>query len=157
MKKSITVNSKKIIGRPPQYFILCLLVTLLLGIFFRPFGYIPISLALAFGVPLVLTGVCLILDVHFQLQRNNTPEDFQKSLHLVKKRTYTFSRNPMYLGFVILLLGVAALSGNILSFVSPVLFFAVTNWMFIPYEEEKMADEIGTAYLDYRNEVRRWI
>ncbi len=40
---------------------------------------------------------------------------------------------------------------------SPIIFFGVINWMFIPYEEEKMQKELGQEYLDYKNKVRCWI
>ena len=63
----------------------------------------------------------------------------------------------MYLGSITFLFGLSFVLGNLISFISPIFFFAIINWMFIPYEEEKMKDEIGTEYLEYMKKVRRWI
>jgi protein-S-isoprenylcysteine O-methyltransferase Ste14 len=63
----------------------------------------------------------------------------------------------MYVGFVAFLIGCSILSGNILSSCCPVFFFCVLQWMFIPYEEEKMENTFGIAYLEYKRKVRRWL
>jgi protein-S-isoprenylcysteine O-methyltransferase Ste14 len=91
------------------------------------------------------------------LKKYDTPEKFQKTTYLIKKGAYKYSRNPMYLGSIIFLFGLSFVLGNLISFISPIFFFAIINWMFIPYEEEKMKDEIGTEYLEYMKKVRRWI
>ena len=99
----------------------------------------------------------MILSPHFLLERNNTPEKFQKSICVVKNGVYKHSRNSMYLSFVLFLVGLSFSLNNIVSFMSPIIFFGVINWMFIPYEEEKMQKELGQEYLDYKNKVRCWI
>ncbi len=63
----------------------------------------------------------------------------------------------MYLGFVVFLIGVSILSGNILALLCPALLFCILNWMFIPYEEEKMESTFHREYLDYKQSVRRWL
>jgi len=63
----------------------------------------------------------------------------------------------MYLGFLIFLIGLSFALGNLISFISSILFFTIINWMFIPYEEEKMEDELGMEYLEYKKKIKRWI
>jgi protein-S-isoprenylcysteine O-methyltransferase Ste14 len=63
----------------------------------------------------------------------------------------------MYFGFVAFLLGLSMLSGNLLAFLSPVFMFCVLNWMFIPYEEEKMENTFKREFLEYKQKVRRWL
>ena len=63
----------------------------------------------------------------------------------------------MYLGGVLFLTGLALLLQNVMAFISPVLFFLIMNFMFIPYEEQKMLKEHGDPYRLYKNKVRRWI
>ena len=110
-----------------------------------------------FGIPLMLLGFFLIMNAYYLFKKHHTPEKFEKSTCVVKTGLYKRSRNPMYLGGLFFLMGLSILSGNIISFISPILFFIIINWMFIPYEEEKMGKEIGKEYVDYKKKVRRWI
>ena len=87
-------------------------------------------------------------------QLNPTSETNNK---LVTNGPFQFTRNPMYLGLVILSLGVAIATGAILMFVVPVLVFATANWVHIPFEEAKMQRQFGPAFDNYARHVRRWL
>ncbi|MGO4440180.1 methyltransferase family protein [Rhizobium sp. RAF56] len=76
---------------------------------------------------------------------------------LVTGGPFQFTRNPMYLGLVVLSLGVAVATGAILMFVAPILVFATANWVHIPFEEAKMRRQFGPAFDDYARNVRRWL
>jgi protein-S-isoprenylcysteine O-methyltransferase Ste14 len=76
---------------------------------------------------------------------------------LVTRGPFRFSRNPMYLGLVTMLVGVALTLGTAPMFVSAVLFFALMNFIFIPFEEEKMGRQFKNAFDAYKNRVRRWL
>jgi protein-S-isoprenylcysteine O-methyltransferase Ste14 len=76
---------------------------------------------------------------------------------LVTNGPFRFTRNPMYLGLIILSLGVAVASGTLPIFAVPVLVFATVNWFHIPFEEAKMHRQFGVAFDDYVRRVRRWI
>ncbi len=76
---------------------------------------------------------------------------------LVTGGPFRFTRNPMYLGLVVLSLGVAVATGAILMFVAPLLVFATANWVHIPFEEAKMRRQFGPAFDDYARNVRRWL
>ena len=70
---------------------------------------------------------------------------------------YKFSRNPMYLGFVIALLGVAILfQGSIISFAVVLVFFVVSDRWYIRYEEAEMLKKFGQQYEEYCAHTRRW-
>ncbi|MDD5606067.1 MAG: isoprenylcysteine carboxylmethyltransferase family protein [Patescibacteria group bacterium] len=147
--------SQKIISIPPTYFYVCIIFNSLLVFWpLNPIFFYPANL---FGAPLVLLGLYLVLAPYYQFKRNNTPENFGKSTCTVTDGLYKYSRNPMYLGAIVLLIGFALLVGDLWGFLSPVLLFLVLNFMFIPYEEEKMRREQGESYLRYRTRVRRWI
>jgi len=156
-KKHITNSSKKIISIPPIYFFLGILSSIASFFVFRSFNLISFPLSILIGIPLILCGLFLIRGPHFLLKKNNTPENFKKSTCLVRNGLYKYSRNPMYLGFLIFLIGLSFALGNLISFISPMLFFTIINWMFIPYEEEKMEYELGTEYLEYKKKIKRWI
>lgn len=70
---------------------------------------------------------------------------------------YRFSRNPMYLGGVLLLLGTAAILGAAIAFVFPFLFAAVLTVVHIPPEEKALEARFGEEYVSYKRRVRRWI
>ncbi|ARO33276.1 phospholipid methyltransferase protein (plasmid) [Rhizobium sp. NXC14] len=87
-------------------------------------------------------------------QVNPTSETNNK---LVTGGPFQFTRNPMYLGLVVLSLGVAVATGAILMFVAPLLVFATANWVHIPFEEAKMRRQFGPAFDEYARNVRRWL
>ena len=70
---------------------------------------------------------------------------------------YKISRNPMYLGALVLIMGLAILLGNLLSLLTPLLFFIFINYLCIPPEEKIMQQTFGQDYLDYKQSVRRWL
>ena len=76
---------------------------------------------------------------------------------LVTSGPYRFTRNPMYLGLVIVTLGIAVWVGAWPMFIAPVAVFATLNWVHIPFEEEKMRRQFGATYDGYVRRVRRWV
>jgi len=135
----------------------CILVSILFGLFIPFFNLIPLSYSFLIGIPLLIFGIYIVLHTYSIFKNNNTPESFKESVCVVDEGIYRYSRNPMYLGFLIALIGVSFISRNILSFISPIFFFLVVQFMFIPFEEEKMKKEVGKKYLEYKEKVRKWI
>lgn len=76
---------------------------------------------------------------------------------LLTRGPYRLTRNPMYLGMVFLMLGIALMAGTLPFFIVTAAFFFIINNAFCPYEERKMADSIGGAYIEYKKRVRRWL
>lgn len=76
---------------------------------------------------------------------------------LVTSGPYQFTRNPMYLGLVVLALGIAIWVGAWPMFIAPVAVFATANWIHIPFEEAKMRRQFQAEYDDYVARVRRWV
>ena len=76
---------------------------------------------------------------------------------LVTAGPYGFTRNPMYLGLVIITLGIALWVGAWPMLAAPIAVFATTNWVHIPFEEAKMRRQFETVFDDYARRVRRWL
>jgi len=146
----------KIISIPPNYFYLSLIIDLLFYYLLPQFNLINYSYRWM-GLPLLVFGSLLVLYSYWQFSKARTSEKIEKSYSLVIKGLYRYSRNPMYLGAVIFLIGLSIFLGNLISFFIPVVFFLVINYMFIPYEEEKGEKEFGKKYLDYKKRVNRWL
>ena len=70
---------------------------------------------------------------------------------------FRITRNPMYLGLVIVTVGVAFWVGHLPMFAVPLLVFATANGVHIPFEEDKLRRQFGAAFDDYLRRVRRWI
>jgi protein-S-isoprenylcysteine O-methyltransferase Ste14 len=79
------------------------------------------------------------------------------SSSLVRSGIYTFSRNPMYLGFVIVLLGWGIYLSNALSllFIPP--FVIYMNRFQIEPEEDALRSRFGQEFDRYVRQVRRWL
>ncbi len=81
----------------------------------------------------------------------------EKNDALVTTGIYGFTRNPMYVGVILVSLGVALWFGRLLMFLAPLGVFAITNFVLIPFEEAKMRRQFGEAFDAYCKRVRRWI
>ena len=76
---------------------------------------------------------------------------------LVTRGPFRYTRNPMYLGLVLMALGFALYFGSTAFYVVPALLFLLCNFSFIPFEEAKMQRQFGDQYTDYVRRVRRWV
>jgi protein-S-isoprenylcysteine O-methyltransferase Ste14 len=120
--------------------------------------YVPYPYNLS-GIPLVLFGVGIasIGKKHFNKVGTNI-STFNEPGVLVTEGLYEKSRNPIYLGFAIALLGIAFISqGSVLSFLIVILFIFITDQWYIKYEEAMLKDKFGAEYAEYCKGIRRWI
>lgn len=76
---------------------------------------------------------------------------------LVVSGIYRRSRNPMYLGFLLILLGWALWLGNVLAFAFLAVFIAYMNSFQIGPEERALREIFGDDFKIYCSQVRRWI
>ena len=76
---------------------------------------------------------------------------------LVTQGIYRFTRNPMYLGMLMVLIGVAVATANLSAFLLLPVFVLYMNEFQIKPEERALAGIFGKKFEDYRSEVRRWI
>ena len=63
----------------------------------------------------------------------------------------------MYLGFVLVLLGVAVLMGSWTPYVVAVVFAVLTDVLFIRVEERMLEKTFGEAWREYKRKARRWV
>lgn len=110
------------------------------------------------GMTLVLAGVLLVLWAALEFRRHETSmRPDRGSDALVAAGPFAFSRNPMYLGEVIALVGAGLAANRLwLIVVAPIFAFAVTR-LAVAREETYLVRRFGAAYLDYKARVRRWL
>jgi protein-S-isoprenylcysteine O-methyltransferase Ste14 len=110
-------------------------------------GVVLIVLSLLLGAPAVLA-----------FRRAHTPiVPFERSTALVTSGAFRLTRNPMYSGMVLLLLGVATLLGSLGAYLPIPLFVWIIQKNFIEGEERFLTEIFGEQYLAYRRRVRRWL
>lgn len=108
-------------------------------------------------IPLTI-GASLISSSMFVLSREGTSaEPFQVPNALVTSGPFRFSRNPMYLGASLVLLGIALFFGSGTPFLFVPLYMTVIQLRVIAPEEKTMALNFGEGYAAYRADVRRWL
>jgi protein-S-isoprenylcysteine O-methyltransferase Ste14 len=88
---------------------------------------------------------------------NTTIRPFEESVCLVTDGLFRVSRNPIYLGVVLTLLGTAVLMGSLTPYAVVLLFFKLMDVVFVRTEERMLEDRFGEAYVAYKQQVRRWI
>ncbi|MBM5571328.1 MULTISPECIES: methyltransferase family protein [Deefgea] len=121
---------------------------------------LPLLLNDLFGSGLILLGVAIVLAGGWAFRKAQTtfnPRTPAAARELVVSGVYRYSRNPMYLGFLIILLGWADLLANLASFTVLPLFILYLNRFQIQPEERSMHALFGAQFVRYCQQVRRWI
>ncbi len=142
---------------PPHYFLLGLLLmtTLHWAIPVARWADAPWNWA---GLALLLLGLTLSASAAWLFKRRGTGvKPFSPTTKLVLEGPYRWTRNPMYLGLVLALLGVATLLGSASPLAVVPLFAMVIQGRFIVREEKLLEAAYGRDYLRYKQRVRRWL
>jgi protein-S-isoprenylcysteine O-methyltransferase Ste14 len=109
------------------------------------------------GYGLGIAGIALVAWSIATLARaGTTVRPDQGADRLVTDGPFRWRRNPIYMGDVLILLGVAQLTHNIwFAILAPVFALAVFRLAIVP-EERHLEERFGQAYLDYKARTRRW-
>lgn len=142
---------------PPIWFALGLIVVFLLD---RNLPLMSFSgpVALVLGVILVLLGLASAISAAGLFRKADTGiVPFSEATALVTSGAFRFSRNPMYLGMVFVLLGAALLTGSLAGLLVAPVFMLIIQSRFIQDEEKMLRGVFGDEYEDYCRRVRRWV
>ena len=110
-------------------------------------GIFPLACGLALNV---------IADNAFRTAKT-TVKPFEESAALVTSGVFHITRHPMYLGFVLTLIGIAVLLGSLVAFFVIPVSAVLIDRIFIQVEERMLEAKFDQAWLDYKAQVRRWI
>lgn len=108
---------------------------------------------LVFGLLIALLGI-----ITFK-KSNTTPDPHhpEQASVLVSSGIYRYSRNPMYLGIFLVLIGWAIYLGSILSLIASLIFVIYINYFQIIPEERILEEKFAKAFQTYKRNVRRWL
>ena len=124
------------------------------------FPKIEIKWGDVFGSIIIIFGIIIILSaiVLFKKYKTTiTPLKPSKATKLIVSGVYKFSRNPMYLGLLMIVISTSIFYLNIFSIVTPVLFVSWINRFQIGREEIFLTEKFGKEYILYKTKTRRWI
>ena len=126
--------------------------------FLFPVAWIVPPLWNLLGLVFMVTGVIinLIADKAFH-QAGTTVKPFEESSKLVMDGVFQISRNPMYLGFVLILTGTAILLRSLSPYLIILAFAFSVDRTFIRVEEGMLAKKFGTVWEQYKSRTRRWL
>lgn len=151
------MNARLIDFRPPRIAQLLVVIAVLLH-WLTPLQQTLIYSNPAAGALLGIAGFAAMMQGWWLFRQVDTPIcPTASEERLVTRGIYRFTRNPMYLGMVAMLLGMALAVGTLPFYVAAVIYFTVIDLVFCRYEEQKLAIRFGEDYLAYKDRVRRWL
>ena len=144
---------------PPYLLWSSLVISMGLELFIKPlpiFEGSVIQLLIGF----LIVGLALINFFYTYVTFSNNNEEIHPktvTTQIFTGGTFKFSRNPVYLSFVMMLLG-CGITFNSLWYI----YFSIINIILLQYgiivpEEKYLEKEFGKDYLDYKKSVRRWL
>ncbi len=146
---------------PPLWALIFLIAGYLIT---EPFEVASLDYGQAFAVELALlfvaAGFILPMIAVRQFRKHQTtvlPMKPSKASSLVTDGVFKYTRNPMYVGMLFVLLGFTFLGHNYLGFVMPALFVLVITFTQILPEERALEANFGEDFLTYKRQAPRWI
>lgn len=118
-----------------------------------PAGWLVAGGLAAAGVAIIALGAASFRRVRTTVN----PLRPDASSNLVTTGIYRWTRNPMYLGMLLVLLGWALFLGHVPAVVLAAAFVPLMNRLQIHPEERALATLFGAGFADYRAKVRRWL
>jgi protein-S-isoprenylcysteine O-methyltransferase Ste14 len=143
--------------RPPLVYLISIVIGALIQLA-APLPFLPRTLALPLGASLVVLAIGLFAYSAAKFRAAGTPVPARKpTTVIVRTGPYRFSRNPIYLAFSLLQLGIAAWANSLWLLATLVCAVALIHFVVIPREEQYLERRFGAQYLDYKASVRRWL
>lgn len=142
---------------PPVYLLVALVVMVALDMTLPGVQLLPFPVNLVGMVP-IGCGVALNILGSRAFQVAQTPiKPFERSTRLVTDGIFRWSRNPMYLGFVVVLCGVGLILGSLVPLMVIPVFVLLIERDFIWVEERMLAQQFRTEWYAYSARARRWL
>ena len=150
-------DNPSVIAPPPLIFLSFLALGYFLNrIYPLPFLQRPLNTiisAIFFAYAALTAGLAF-----YYIKKSGTNINTRKPTNaIVTHSVYLYSRNPIYLSMVILLIAFASFFNSLWIFFMIPPFMIVIQKCVIEREERYLENKFGTEYLNYKNRVRRWL
>jgi protein-S-isoprenylcysteine O-methyltransferase Ste14 len=153
-----TADTPNVIVRPPIAWALAVLAGLALT-WLMPFQFLPAAVSAGrLGTIVFVLALALVAWAISTMTRagSNVPTRLPTTT-IVETGPYHFTRNPIYLGMVLGLIGLAIAFNSLWLLVTLVPFALVIRYGVIAREEAYLERKFGEVYLAYKSRVRRWL
>ena len=113
-----------------------------------------------FSILILFIGIFLLIIPVSKFVKSKTtidPIKFKKVNNLVTSGIYKYSRNPMYLGLLMVIISTSIFYLTIFSITTPFIFYFWINRFQIKREEIFLTKKFGQKYISYKSKTRKWI
>ena len=154
--KQIIMNTSIPRIPPPIYFLLGLVAMILFS------SFVPMGRWLHFplryiGIIIIVPGFSLSLGSGMFFRKSGTnPRPGTRATLIVTKGPFKYTRNPMYLGLITMLIGTSILLGTFSPLIVIPIIFLILHTQFVLREEKWMTEWFGNPYLEYKKKTPRW-
>ena len=143
---------------PPPLVVLILVISTFFSS--KKIDLIQIPFQSLISIFILSIGILILLNPVLKFKKSKTtinPIKFKKVNKLVTSGIYKYSRNPMYLGLLMIVFSSSIFYLNIYSILTPLFFYLWINRFQIKREEVFLTKKFGEDYLSYKKKTRRWI
>ncbi|OAT37953.1 methyltransferase family protein [Proteus myxofaciens] len=105
----------------------------------------------------ITSGIWLFYCLFFFIKLKTSPNPNHIPTQLITNGPYKMSRNPIYLGFLDISIGLFFIFGNWGFLGAAVAFYLITDRYTIAHEEKILSQQFGQAWQQYCRHVRRWL
>lgn len=142
---------------PPVVALMFIVIAYFLGRF-APLPSSAPAILRYIGLALTFLGFLLGIGALIEFRKARTTLDPHSSVkQLVTSGIYRFTRNPIYLGFLLMVIGLPLNSGLYWGIVLAPFYVFVMNRLIIQHEEAYLEKKFGKTYMSYASRVRRWL
>ncbi len=143
---------------PPPILVLILVMSIYFSQNQLEIIYLPYKHSIS--ILILLAGILILINPVFKFIKSKTtvnPVKFAKVNKLVTSGIFKYSRNPMYLGMILIIISTTIFYLNYYSVITPFIFYFWINRFQIKREEIFLKEKFGKEYLLYKSKTRRWI
>jgi protein-S-isoprenylcysteine O-methyltransferase Ste14 len=150
-------DTAQVMNRPPLMWTLAVIAGLALN-WLMPLPFVPAVSAGWLGGAVFVLALALFVWAIITITRagSNVPTNMPAT-SIVDTGPYRFTRNPIYLGMMLGLVGLAIAFDSLWLLVTLVPFFLVIHYGVVAREEAYLDRKFGEVYRSYRARVRRWV
>lgn len=143
--------------RPPFVYLCSIALGLVLHLL-RPAPLVPPSVSTPVGAVVTVLAIALFVSAVRTLRAAGTPIPGNRpTTTIVRRGPYRVSRNPIYLAFSLLQLGLSVWVNSLALLITLIPAVALMGLVVVPREERYLEARFPSEYLRYKASVRRWL
>jgi protein-S-isoprenylcysteine O-methyltransferase Ste14 len=149
----------QIIAPPPLIGLICIVLAFIAR-HFLPLRLFPRAnlIETAIGILMLVTAISIIAIARQQFIAHGThPNPYRPTKALVEVGLFRFSRNPIYIAFLLFVLSFALLANSLWFLIAALVLLFILHFGVVKREETYLRTKFGSSYEQYCSRVRRWI